>query len=78
MYAIRSYYVPLDQLYRGESAAFPALLRITSYNVCYTKLLRARGVRGAVTVEPWPKRQVEAVWHFRGKSGLHGTAGGSR
>ncbi|WP_275297018.1 hypothetical protein [Streptomyces cyaneogriseus] len=37
MYAIRSYYAP-------PTSAAP---RITSYNVCYTKLLRAAHVCGA-------------------------------
>ena len=55
MYAIRSYYErrphvtrfsEVDDLFLGHGGGFPDLTerrrRITSYNVCYTKLLRAR------------------------------------
>ena len=49
MYAIRSYYVGFlevgpAQIGLGEPAVDEFAARITSYNVCYTKLLRLDGV----------------------------------
>ena len=46
MYAIRSYYG-----YRFQRLRLYRVHRITSYNVCYTKLLRA--IRTVVTGEMW-------------------------
>ena len=55
MYAIRSYYDGvLHRLVLGQPVRDLPVRRITSYNVCYTKLLRVDGeggVRGTYSID---------------------------
>ena len=82
MYAIRSYY---DSRRGGfESGEGSDISRITSYNVCYTKLLRAEG--GAADEEDAgeeaegqrvaPLLAVEARGHEGPEPGRHGRPSG--
>ena len=43
--AIRSVFRKVQNDYSGKKIGYPKIGRITSYNVCYTKLLRRRHIR---------------------------------
>ena len=68
MYAIRSYY-EIDGMFANDVACPDSLkpylsigpLRITSYNVCYTKLLR-NFARGAALAAAWVVKQPHGLY----------------
>ena len=68
MYAIRSYYDRLQLQQAHELAELlkdtPSKIRITSYNVCYTKLLRAEAKHQAATD---PHNTIQSVKRLMGR-----------
>ena len=59
MYAIRSYYVQAHSVTPSKACTWVTSSRITSYNVCYTKLLRD-GYEASRQIRRWEQAQARA------------------